>query len=130
MIRLGLRDNRTAFLPGEDLDGAILWEYPTAPESVELRLVWSTRGKGSEDLSVVETVSFENPLPGDTRAFKVRLPDGPYSLNGRLIALIWAVEVVAQPAKEFDRIEITLGPGKRRVTLPRIEDPVKNWKNR
>ncbi len=130
MIRLGLRDNKTAFLPGEEIEGAVLWEFDEAPKSVELHLVWGTRGKGTADGSIVETVTFENPKPGDTRTFKMRLPEGPYSLDGKLIAITWALELTAQPGKESDEVEITVGPGRRAVTLPRIPDPSKDWKKR
>src|ERR1044072_6253269 len=106
MIRLGLRDNRTTYLPGEVVEGAVLWEFDEAPRQVQLHLAWGTRGKGTEDVAIVETVTFENPKPGDTRTFQMRLPEGPYSLDGRLIAIIWALELVAEPMKETAEMEL------------------------
>ena len=132
MIRLGLRENRTTFQPGDDLEGAVLWQLPTAPERIEVCLLWSTRGKGTEDSAVVETVVFEKPAAADTRPFKIRLPEDPCSLDGRLIAIIWAVEMVVFPNKEFERLEIIIAPGGRAITLPpAIESPTtKDWKAR
>jgi hypothetical protein len=117
-VRLGIRDNQTAFRPGDVIEGAALWELDAAPELAELRLVWSTRGKGTEDSEVVTTESFAEPKAGDTRTFRLQLPDAPYSFNGQLISLIWAVELVVKPGDHFDRIEIIVAPDGREIVLP------------
>jgi hypothetical protein len=119
-VRLGIRDNQTAFRPGDVIEGAALWEMDAAPESAELRLVWSTRGKGTEDSEVIATESFAAPKAGDTRTFKLQLPAAPYSFNGQLISLIWAVELVINPGGHFDRIEVVVAPGGREIVLPKV----------
>ncbi len=123
MIRLGLRENKTAFRPGETIAGAVLWEFAKAPTSAEVRLVWSTRGKGTEDGETVEVVTLDAPPAADTREFSFQAPNGPYSFSGTLIAVLWAVEFVAEPGSEFERIEIVIAPDAREITLPRIEQP-------
>lgn len=125
MIRFGLRENKTTFEPGETIAGAVLWEFPEKKKSIEVRLVWSTRGKGTEDGATVATQSLNAMLPADTGTFQFIAPDAPYSFNGTLIALIWAVECVVQPGDEFERIEITIAPGGKEIVLPRIEQPKK-----
>jgi hypothetical protein len=117
-MRLGLRDQRSTFTPGEELEGAVLWEGPAKPELAEVRLLWFTRGKGTEDGAVVATESFANPQAGDTRQFRFRLPDAPYSFNGKLIALTWAVELVIEPGDHFQRVTFIMGPGGNEVRLP------------
>ena len=123
MIRLGLRENKAAFRPGETITGAVLWEFEKPPASAEVRLVWFTRGKGTEDAGVVGTVAIEGPPVADTREFSFEAPNGPYSFSGTLIALLWAVEFVAKPGSEFQRIEIVIAPDAREIRLPRIEQP-------
>jgi hypothetical protein len=123
MIRLGLRENKTAFRPGETIAGAVLWELERAPRLAEVRLLWFTRGKGTEDGSIVETVKLGAPPAADTREFSFTAPNGPYSFSGTLIALLWAVEFVAEPGDGFQRIEITIAPDAREIALPRIEQP-------
>lgn len=123
MIRLGLRENQTAFRPGEAIAGAVLWELPGAPELAEVRLVWFTRGKGTEDGATVETVKLDAPPAADTREFSFAAPNGPYSFSGTLIALIWAIEFVAKPGSAFERIEITIAPEGREILLPKIPQP-------
>ena len=118
-LKLGLRDQRTAFSPGEEIGGAALWELDAPPTLAEVRLVWSTRGKGTEDAEVAATVVFDAPLAGDTRPFTLRLPAGPYTFSGKLISLGWALELVVQPGAHCDRVEITLAPGGAEVVLPR-----------
>lgn len=130
MIRLGLRENQTAFLPGQEIEGAVLWEFSQAPEKVELVLMWGTAGKGTKDASIVETVTFEEPKAGDTRTFRLRLPEGPYSMDGRLISISWILEVIAEPMDERAELPIILAPERQVVTLPRIEEPPKDWKKR
>ena len=117
-MRLGLRDNRSTFVPGEMLEGAVLWESTEKPTLAELRLLWFTRGKGTEDGEVVKTVTFDNPQAGDTRQFSIRLPEAPYSFNGKLIALTWAVELYLEPGDHFQRVTFTMGPGGQEVQLP------------
>ena len=123
MIRLGLREDKTAFRPGEAIAGAVLWEFEKAPASAEVRLVWFTRGKGTEDGGIAATVTLDAPPAADTREFSFDAPNGPYSFSGTLIAVLWAVEFVAKPGSEFERIEIVIAPEAREITLPRIEQP-------
>lgn len=119
MIQLDLRENRTAYSPGEELVGAALWELDAPPTLAEVRLVWSTKGKGTEDAAVAATVAFDAPRAGDTRPFVLRLPAAPYSFSGKLISLVWAVELVLQPGARCERVEIVVAPGGAEVLLPR-----------
>ncbi len=123
MIKIGILDNRTAFRPGETLEGAVIWELEKPPAIAELRLLWFTRGKGTEDSEVVSTVTFAAPQAGDTRDFRIAVPAAPYSFDGRLISLIWALELVL--GDEFERTEIVIAPEARQIQLPRIEQPAK-----
>ena len=123
MIRLGIRENKTTFRPGEMISGAVLWELEKAPGLAEVRLLWFTRGKGTEDGAIVETVKLDAPPAADTREFSFTAPNGPYSFSGTLLALLWAVEFVEQPGNEFQRIEITIAPDAREIALPRIPQP-------
>ncbi len=125
MIRLGLRENKTAFTPGETIAGAVLWEFPARKRSIEVRLVWSTKGKGTEDGASVAVQAMDTTKPADTGTFSFTAPDAPHSFDGTLIAVVWAVECVAENGGEFERIEIVIAPGGREITLPKIEQPKK-----
>lgn len=118
-LQLGLRDQRTAYAPGDELTGAALWELDAPPTLAEVRLVWRTKGKGTEDAAVAATVAFDAPLAGDTRPFSLRLPAAPYSFSGKLISLVWAVELVLQPGNRCERVDLVVAPGGVEVLLPR-----------
>jgi hypothetical protein len=116
-LRLGLRENRTAFAPGETIAGAADWAWEEAPKEAEVRLCWLTQGKGTEDAEVVQTVALANPRATDLRQFSFAAPEAPYSFSGKLISLIWAVEVVLQPGDVCERVEIVIAPERREVVL-------------
>jgi hypothetical protein len=126
-LRISLRQDRTAFEPGEELNGAVLWKFDEPPIAVELRLFWFTRGKGTEDADVVKTVRFDQPLPEEVRPFGFRLPAGPYSFSGKLISLVWAFELVAEPSQETARMQITVAPGGHEARLDSVPASELNW---
>ena len=117
-LKIGTREDRKTFQPGDELVGAAGWKLEKAPRSVEVRLLWFTRGKGSEDVGLVDTLRFEQPNAAEARPFRFQLPEGPYSFSGKLISLIWAVELVALPGKEAKRFDFVLGPGGKEIVLP------------
>jgi hypothetical protein len=95
------------------------WQLDERPDSVELRLVWYTRGKGDRDWNVAETIPFDGAQLYESRRCPLRLPDSPYSFSGKLISLIWAVELVVEPSGESRRLDLTIGPNRREVLLHR-----------
>ena len=116
-LSVALTDGRSSFRPGEAISGSAAWSLEEAPESVELRLFWHTQGKGDEDVGIAESVVFEAPGRQDKREFKLRAPEGPYSFSGKLVSLLWAVEVVAEPGSLAGRAEITISPTGEEVLL-------------
>ena len=109
----------TSFRPGETVEGTVRWQFPEPPEEVELRLFWSTSGKGDQDLEIMQVVPFGNPGAQDRRTFRVRLPEGPYSFSGKLITLAWALEAVAQPGDRSGHLELVLSPTGEEIRLLR-----------
>lgn len=116
-IQVDTADGRLSFLPGETVEGVASWHLDPPLESVELRLFWYTEGKGDQDVQIVETVSFGQPGADDRRAFRVRLPAGPYSFSGKLISLTWALEVVAEPGTRAGRALLVVSPTGREILL-------------
>ena len=119
-LQIKLHDGKSAFSPRETVSGSVTWELETTTKKAELCLVWSTKGKGTTDISVVETVTFAQPQPRDIRSFAIKLPDSPFTFSGQLISLIWNLELTVEPGDHCESIEIVLAPGGREVILPRI----------
>ena len=115
-LEIKTRGDRTSFLPGEELAGKVSWQLGS-PGRVELRLFWRTEGKGSKDMKIVERVNFDSPRRQESRAFSFQLPDAPYSFSGRLISLIWALELVVISTDETERLEIVLSPTNSEILL-------------
>jgi hypothetical protein len=118
-IQVETRDGVASFRPGDAIEGVARWQLDKEPKAVELRLFWYTRGKGEQDVGVVRTVVFDGPGLEDRRTFQVRVPaDVPPSFSGRLVSLIWALEVVALPGSLAGRQEIVISPTGREILLP------------
>lgn len=109
-------DGRKERQPGETVELTALWALNRTPAVLEARLFWITRGKGTEDLSVVATQRVPAPAAAGEHVFRFPLPAAPWSFSGRLVSLLWAVEFIAD--QQSARWEFTLGPNGREVRLP------------
>jgi hypothetical protein len=116
-LKIATRDNRVAFRPGEEIVGAVAWQLDKPPRTIELRFFWFTRGKGTSDVKVLQTVRFNNPQSEEARPFQLRAPTEPCSFSGKLISLIWALELIVEPGKETERLEITISPTGEEIAL-------------
>jgi hypothetical protein len=116
-VDVALDGDAQACEPGDRVAGTASWTAEKAPDSVEVRLFWYTKGKGDQDLAVVETVVLDAPSATDRRPFSFRLPAAPPSFRGDLVELVWAIEVVALPGEEAALRELVVGPGGRAVDL-------------
>ena len=110
MNQLTIEIEREAFHPGEKIRGSVAWSFEAEPEGVELRLFWHTEGKGDRDLRVVDRVRFEFPSRVGTKPFEFTLPTEPYSFSGRLISVIWALELSELKSDEAALREIVVSP--------------------
>jgi len=116
-LKILLANDRAQFRPGETLSGVAGWHLPAPPRSVELRLFWFTRGKGTEDVGLVNRLVFDAPASEEGRRFEFVLPDQPYSFSGQLISLVWALELIAEPGQQTARTEFTLSPKGAEIVL-------------
>lgn len=124
-LLVGLHENRSAFSPGDTIHGAVLWQLNRAPRDAEVNLLWFTRGKGTVDSEIVLSLPFDQPEASDTRTFEWIAPGEPYSFSGKLIALIWAVELVLNGGKLRKRAEIVIAPRGQEILLGDVATPLK-----
>jgi hypothetical protein len=120
-LKIATRDNQLSFRAGEEIVGAVAWQLDKAPQSVELRLFWFTRGKGTSDVKVVQTVRFDTPTLEEARPFQLAAPAEPHSFSGRLISLIWVLELVIEPDTQSDRLEIVISPTAEEIVLHKAD---------
>lgn len=119
MLKIELTEKN--FCAGSLVQGKVFWQIENEPEQAEIRLFWYTQGKGTTDLEVVQTQKFENPQQADERDFSLQLPAAPYSFSGKLISLVWALELVIEPGDWVERAEITMSATGAEVVLGTIE---------
>ena len=112
-----IADNRAHFRPGEKLAASALWALPAAPESLEVRLFWYTRGKGTQDVEIVASQTLGRAAAAGERTLDFALPAQPWSFSGKLVSLIWALELVAEPGNRSARVEFTLSPDGAEILL-------------
>ena len=115
-----LHGDRTTFAPRETVRGRLEWALDTNPRYLELSLFWYTSGKGTRDVGVIGTAKFDDPGVHGSKDFSFALPDGPYSFSGKLISLIWAIELTCSPGSETVRREITVSPTGREIVLGEV----------
>jgi len=107
-LRIELPGGRTSFAPGEDIRGTASWWLDELSEGLEVRLFWYTAGKGERDVDIVDTVALDSNSRQGSRQFEFTAPQSPLSFSGKLISLIWAIELVTLPDGEAGRQEIVL----------------------
>jgi hypothetical protein len=117
MNMLTVNVERNGYYPGEILKGNVSWFVDKDPKKIEVRLFWYTKGKGTEDAYIVDSKTIEPLINQGQHDFQFELPAGPYSFSGKLISLIWAVEFVINPVKDFARQDITISPTKKEVLI-------------
>ncbi len=117
LITVTVAEGRRAFVPGETIQGTASWRLDARPDAAEVRLFYFTRGKGNEDVEVVSTVRYEAPEVAADERFAFQAPPAPHSFSGRLITLVWAVELVIEPEELADRVELVIAPEGREISI-------------
>lgn len=111
------QDGKAAFEPGETIHGLLRWEGITPPGSIELRLFWHTRGKGTEDSGVAERVPIPGAGPAGEYRFRFCAPSAPYSYEGKLLSILWGIEAVPEHGEPSEPLMIIIGPGWSKVRM-------------
>lgn len=122
MIRIALSQGKTAFVPGERIDVRLSWSFDVPAESLALRLLWYTDGKGTQDVEVVEERIVSPQSRGGEEQLSFSAPKFPFSIHGQLLSIRWAFEAIVRPGNESAREEITIGRNGEAVVLPETPD--------
>ena len=116
-LRIDIAGGQRGHKPGEKIDGRVAWQVEEAPQSAELRLFWYTSGKGTQDVENVGVVAFQTPQMNDDRLFSFALPRQPFSFSGKLISLVWALELIVEPGSNVERHEFVMSASGEEVVL-------------
>ena len=116
-IQIQVDEGRTAFRPGEMISGSISWSLPVAPAQVTLELFWTTRGKGTVDSEVVQSVQIKHPAAAAEQRFELKTPNSPYSFSGKLVSLLWGLRLIIHPSQEQAQVNLTISPTGAEINL-------------
>ena len=116
-LRIDVSGGRRGYKSGETISGRVTWQVDAPPQSAELRLFWYTSGKGTQDVGNVDSVAFQTPQMNDDRTFSLVLPRQPYSFSGKLVSLVWALELIVEPGSNVERQEFVMSATGGEVVL-------------
>jgi hypothetical protein len=116
-ISIRLRSEQLRYRPGDTIIGTVAWTTERPPAAVEMRLFWFTSGVSPQQVGVASRLAIPAPTSVESREFEFVLPEKPWSFQGRLVALTWALEAVVLPTRICMRCLITIGPGGESLAL-------------
>lgn len=118
MIKVDLNEAKLNYLPGEIIEGLARWDLESKPERIEASFFYYTEGKGTQDIVIVERRYLNASSSSGSERFGFNCPLFPYSFDGVLISLRYALELSVIPSLEFVRLELVVGPKASSVRLP------------
>lgn len=128
---------KVCYRPGEAIRGTAQWSGSPSTKSVQLLLFYHTEGKGTRDVVIQESITFDNLSTMDSQAFEFTLPSQPWSFSGRLLSVRWALELVVKGAKrkekELAQVGLLVSPTGKEITLydhealPDPKEEKKTW---
>ena len=118
MITINLNQTPAGYAPGDSIGGTVEWaELNEKTSRFEIRLIWYTEGKGDTDFAIIETITEDSPAPTGSKKFSFVAPTRPFSFSGKLISLIWAVEVVEFPSRDGAKETLTISSDRNEIML-------------
>lgn len=101
--------------PGDKVRGSADWNLMAPPRDWQLRLLWYTQGRGTQDVEVIASESSDQAGQHGSMEFCFVLPNGPYSFSGQLISLTWAIEFIA--GDQVTQEDFVLSPSGSEILL-------------
>jgi len=118
MFTITLDKSSSRFTPGDSIKGIVEWtDLSEKTDRFEIRLIWYTEGKGTTDVEVIETTTESSPGPSGRAKFKFVAPTRPFSFSGKLISLIWAIEVVDFPSRDGTKETLVISANGNEILL-------------
>jgi hypothetical protein len=114
---VSIRGVEALYRPGQTVTGTVEWTGDTAPRRIEVRLFWLTSGAGPGQIGLVERLTISDPEASGSSRFEFILPKGPWSFQGMLTALSWAVEALIVPSGQNAHVIFSMGPKHRPTSL-------------
>jgi hypothetical protein len=102
---IALHRSEGTFLPKDRVAGYARWDLEHAPRWLEVRIAWHTEGKGTKEHTIVGRERWQDLSPNDRRDFVFTLPEMPYTYHGRVLSILWSVDLIAPSRLPWRREE-------------------------
>ncbi len=121
-MKISLEKAIAEFRPDESIRGRVEWSPEETPiQSLDVRLIWYTGGKGTRDVQVVAQQTISAAPANGQQPFQFKAPRGPFSFSGKLISLVWAIEVIAMPGRDAERVDLEIAPTGKEILLSTLD---------
>jgi len=118
MSRFDVRLNAepAEYRPGAVLEGEARWHLDGPLESLDLNVYWTTDGNFGAGIApmIVHSQKIAVSALEGRHLFRLDLPQGPWSFQGKLFSVRWYVEL-SEDEQPRERAEFILGPEGRPV---------------
>jgi hypothetical protein len=74
------------------------------------------------DVQVVEQIVIDAPAMAGSEPFALQVPPGPYSFSGKLISLVWSLELIVEPAGTVERVKLVVSSTGEEVLIGNAMD--------
>jgi|GEM_PF-4232101 len=88
---------------GSRIRQTLKWHFDARPDSLEHRVLWIYRSDDSEHEVVIRKTRINAADAVGCTSVDWQLAAGPYSYDGRLMKIDWAVDLIAYPSRESKR---------------------------
>lgn len=109
-LSIELESKEKPLKPGETVRGTVSWQGISPQEELEIVLLYRTDGVGTLDIEEIDSLTVPSPASSGRQSFAFKLPEGPYSFEGSLISLIWAIEAASGNDEVDESVEFVLSP--------------------
>lgn len=118
MISIKLNEPSKSYAPGDMIAGSVTWaKLLRETDRLEIRLIWYTQGKADRDVGIILSNVREAPGEAGEQEFAFQTPSRPFSFSGKLISLVWAIEVVEFPSTDGIREMIVVSRNREEIIL-------------
>ncbi|MFO1489794.1 MAG: hypothetical protein U1F77_07720 [Kiritimatiellia bacterium] len=110
IAHIELENGRTAFRPGETIRGFAAWRIDRSLRRVVLHLSWRTEGVGTRNTDLAGQIVVDDPPSTGKHDFEITAPPMPHSYSGRLLSILWTLDLFTEPDTESHSVDLVISP--------------------
>ena len=118
-----LESESSVYQPDAAISGTVQWQLDKPAQSLELRLIYHTTGRGTQDVETVALETFSRPALSESRVFSLMPEAGcPWSFSGKLISVVWGLELVTDQEQLVAKCSLVVSPSGQEIDLYAHDD--------